>query len=208
MDYQNELVKLSRAVEQSPASVLITDLDGKIEYVNPKFMEVTGYSMDEVKGKNPRILKSDYYTKEDYKELWDTITSGNIWKGELRNRRKNGEIYWEHASISPIKNEYGVITHYVGVKEDITKRKEYQELLESQNILLHEIAWMQSHTVRAPIAKILGLISLMEDKDFSEIPESKLISEIKESAEVIDDILRKISGKIELVNEKFIEKDA
>lgn len=207
MYHQSEVIKLSRAVEQSPASVVITDLNGNIEYVNPKFTEVTGYSLAEVKNKNSRILKSGYYTKADYKKLWDTITSGEVWKGELQNRKKNGEIYWEQASISPIKNDYGVITHYVGVKEDITKQKEYQELLETQNKLLLDIAWMQSHTLRAPIAKVLGLISLLEEKDFTEMTEFQLLSEIRESAKIVDGIIRETSGKIELVNGRFVKKD-
>jgi len=118
-----ELRKLSLAVEQSPVSIVITDIKGNIEYVNPKFTELTGYTYNEVIGKNPRILKSGEYAPKFYKELWDTITSGKEWRGELHNKKKNGELYWEHASISLIKDKEGVITHYLGVMEDITEIK-------------------------------------------------------------------------------------
>jgi PAS domain S-box-containing protein len=120
---------LSRATEQSPALILITDLKGNIEYVNPRFTEVTGYSLAEVSGKNPRLLKSGEPPAATYRELWDTITSGEAWRGEFHNKKKNGDLYWENAFICPIKNEAGETTHYLGLKEDITERKELQEQL-------------------------------------------------------------------------------
>lgn len=122
-----QLRKLSQAVEQSPASVVITNLSGNIEYVNPKFTELTGYTLEEAKGQNPRVLKSGDQPAENYKELWETITSGREWRGEFLNKRKNGELFWETASISPIKNEKGEITHFLAVKEDITQQKQVQE---------------------------------------------------------------------------------
>jgi PAS domain S-box-containing protein len=113
----------ARAVEQSPASIVITDTEGSIQYVNKKFEEVTGYSRDEAIGCNPRILKSDYTGSEGYRQLWESISSGREWRGEFLNRRKDGALYWEMASISPVKNAAGKITHYLAVKEDITARK-------------------------------------------------------------------------------------
>ncbi|MFQ5964700.1 MAG: PAS domain S-box protein [Candidatus Scalinduaceae bacterium] len=124
-----EIRKLSRAIEQSPVSVVITDTKGNIEYVNKKFMQTTGYTYEEVIGKNPRVLKSDDKTSEEYRELWDTITSGNEWVGEFHNKKKNGQLYWEYASISPIKNQDGKITHFIAVKEDITERKRTEKAL-------------------------------------------------------------------------------
>jgi PAS domain S-box-containing protein len=121
--------QLSGAVEHSPASVVITDTEGNIEYVNPKFTEVTGYSLEEAVGQNPRILKSGELSKETYEELWETIKKGEEWHGEFHNKRKNGELYWELASISPIEDERGVITHFVAVKEDITERKRIEKAL-------------------------------------------------------------------------------
>jgi PAS domain S-box-containing protein len=120
---EGELRKLSRAIEASPASVVITDIDGTIEYVNPKFSEVTGYTVEEAIGQNPRILKSGKHSPEFYREMWDLLTSGKEWRGEFENRRKDGNHYWELAAISPIINTDGKITHYVAVKEDITEHK-------------------------------------------------------------------------------------
>ena len=101
---EEELRKLSRAIEQSPSTVMITNNKGNIEYVNPKFTHLTGYSPEEVIGKNPRILKPDNIPSEEYRELWESITSGREWRGEFCNKKKNGEFYWEYASISPVRN--------------------------------------------------------------------------------------------------------
>lgn len=137
---QQELVrKLSRAVEYSPVSIVITNAQGTIEYVNPTFTQVTGYTEEEAIGQNPRILKSGRMPPEIYKELWGTITSGRVWRGEFLNRKRNGELYWEAASISPIINEEGVITHYVGIKEDITERKRTEEALREQQARLASV---------------------------------------------------------------------
>jgi PAS domain S-box-containing protein len=124
-----ELTKLTEALEHSPASVVITDRDGSIEYVNPAFSKLTGYSLEEVKGQNPRILQSGKVSQSTYNNLWETITSGKIWKGELINRTKSGEEIWESASISPIFNIDAKITHFVAVEEDISERKEVEKKL-------------------------------------------------------------------------------
>lgn len=126
---EQKLVQLSRAVEQSPASIVITDARGTIEYVNPKFCELTGYSSREAIGQNPRILKSGQMSVEGYRQLWASLSSGREWRGEFHNRKKNGELYWEFASISPIRNSEGRVTHFVAVKEDITERKRAEESL-------------------------------------------------------------------------------
>ncbi len=124
---EDELKKLSQAVEQSPVSVVITDLNGTIEYVNPKFCQVTGYSYEEAIGQNPRILKSEQNPSEVYEELWETIKAGDEWRGELLNKKKDGELYWEAVSISGIKSIDGAIAYYLAVKEDITARKEMED---------------------------------------------------------------------------------
>lgn len=118
-----ELQKLSAAVEHSPASIVITDNKGVIEYVNLAFCRLTGYSCDEAVGQHTRILKGEGHPDEYYKNVWETISSGNQWSGEFYNRRKDGTFFWEFASISPIKDVNGFITHYVAVKENITERK-------------------------------------------------------------------------------------
>ncbi len=124
-----ELRKLSRALEQSPASVIITDTNGTIEYVNPRFEQITGYTSKEAIGQNPRILKSGSKSQEEYKHLWDTIKSGKEWRGQFHNKRKDGSIFWESASISPIRGEDGSVTHFIAVKEDITDRKRAEDQL-------------------------------------------------------------------------------
>jgi PAS domain S-box-containing protein len=126
---EKELRQLSIAVEQSPACIVITDIKGNIQYVNSKFVELTGYSSEEVINKNPKVLKSGEQSGEYYKELWDTITAGKDWRGEFHNKKKNGELYWERALISPIDNKEGVITGFIGIKEDITEYKYNQERL-------------------------------------------------------------------------------
>ena len=115
-----ELRSLTRAIEQSPVSVVITDLRGNIEYVNPRFCELTGYRLEEAIGKNPSILKSGDTSPEDYQRLWATIRRGEEWHGVFHNRKKNGELFWEKATISPITDAQGKITHFLGIKEDIT----------------------------------------------------------------------------------------
>lgn len=120
------------AVEQSPASVVITDRRAVIEYVNPKFLEVTGYSAEEVIGRNISMLNSGLTPKETYRKLWDRLTAGKEWQGEFHNRHKNGETYWEYASVSPIRAIDGSITHYLAVKEDITLRKNHEAQLVRQ----------------------------------------------------------------------------
>lgn len=126
---ETELRKLSRAVEQSPSSIVITDRDGRIEYVNPRFEEVTGYTREQVIGQNPRILKSGLTEPRAYDDLWRTIAAGGEWRGELCNRKKNGEVFWEYAAISGLTDDGGQVRHYIAVKEDITERKHADEAL-------------------------------------------------------------------------------
>jgi PAS domain S-box-containing protein len=119
---EQELRKLSRAVEQSPTSVVITDSEGTIEYVNPRFSVLTGYTLREAVGENPRILKSGLTPAETYEDLWRTLKEGRSWRGLFVNKKKNGDLYWEDAWISPIFSSEGNVTNYVAVKEDITQR--------------------------------------------------------------------------------------
>ena len=127
--------KLSAAIEQSPTAVVITDLQGTIEYVNPEFLEMTGYDKSEVIGASTRILKSGFMPDGFYKELWRTIEVGRTWKGEILNRRKNGELYWALSSISPIRDHLNRITHYLATKTEISERKRMEETLrESEQV--------------------------------------------------------------------------
>ncbi len=127
---EDELRKLSLAVEQSMNCIVITDTAGSIEYVNPAFTHLTGYTPEEVGGRNPSILQSGLTPRQEYKQLWDTITAGKKWRGEFCNRKKGGELYWESATISPVRDAQGNITHYVAIKEDITKQRRATEALQ------------------------------------------------------------------------------
>ncbi len=143
------LRKLSRAVEQSSSTIVITDTKGTIEYVNPRFTRLTGYTPEEAIGKNPSILKSGNTPREEYDRLWKTISTGGEWSGEIQNKKKNGELFWEYATISPIRDENGVITHFVGIKEDITKRKEAEaELARRAEDLLQAKSWAEQQARR------------------------------------------------------------
>jgi len=159
---EERLRQLSGAVEHSPASVVITDTTGNIEYVNPKFTQVTGYTLEEAVGRNPRILKSGELPREFYQGLWKTIKSGHEWHGEFQNRKKNGERYWELASISPIIDEHGAITHFVAVKEDITAQKEMIETLRRSEAQFRTICE----------ASPLGIIMTDRNADFAYANES------------------------------------
>lgn len=141
-----ELNKLSRAVEQSPVSIVITNLDGNIEYANPKACETTGYHLEELLGKNPRVLKSGETQAEEYAGLWQDITNGKSWKGIFHNKRKNGDLYWESSTISPIMDPEGNILHYLAVKEDITEKIRIERALASSENRLKQIA-QQSQTI-------------------------------------------------------------
>jgi PAS domain S-box-containing protein len=127
-----QLRTLSRAVEQSDSTIVVTDLEGAIEFVNPAFSRITGYSAQEVLGQNPRLLKSGKMPEQVYVDLWQTIASGRVWEGELLNKKKDGTYYWEWAIISPVRDEAGTPTHYVAVKQDITDRKQAERALEQR----------------------------------------------------------------------------
>ncbi len=161
-------LKLSKATEQSPVTIVITDPEGTIEYVNPKFTEITGYTLEEALGQNPKVLKSGEHDNAFYKELWDTVLAGNEWDGEFHNKKKNGELYWEKAVISPIFNDSGEITHLVAVKEDITEKKMMiSELVNAKNKAEEsdrlKTAFLQnmSHEIRTPLNGILGFADLL-----------------------------------------------
>jgi len=136
---ETQLRKLSQAVEQSASTIVITDTQGCIEYANPRFTETTGYTLAEALGQHTRILKSGHTSPEEYKRLWETVSAGKEWRGEFHNKKKNGQLYWEAASISPIKDAQGVITHFLAVKEDITERKQAEESLRQSETTLRAV---------------------------------------------------------------------
>ncbi|MDP4117186.1 MAG: PAS domain S-box protein, partial [Bacteroidota bacterium] len=168
---ESKLRTLSTAVAQSSLAVIITDVSGRIEYVNKRFLQITGYSLSEAIGQKPSIIKSGLNKEEIYKELWETITGGKDWKGEFLNKKKNGEYFWETASISPIKDGEGRIVNFVGIKEDITEKKHIiQELIqakekaeESNKVKTYFLSNM-SHELRTPMMGILGFADILKNE--------------------------------------------
>ena len=149
---EDKLRQLSLAVDQSPVLIEITDAQGRISYVNQKFTECTGYAPEEVRGRNPSILKSGHTSNDEYKNLWDTITHGREWRGEFQNRKKNGALYWESAVITPVKDSNGTISHYVAIKEDITERKTMESQLRQAQKLeaIGQLAAGIAHEINTP----------------------------------------------------------
>jgi PAS domain S-box-containing protein len=211
------LKKLTLAVEQSPVSIVITSIDGAIEYGNPKSCETTGYSLEELSGQNPRILKSGFKPSSAYKELWDTIISGKIWHGEFLNRKKNGDLYWETATISPIFDNEGNIINFLAVKEDITNIKKLiselqvaKDQAESGDLLKSAFIKSISHEIRTPLNGIVGMSEQILSPTLSQQTKEQLLVLIKESsARLINtvnsymDISMIVSGNIVVKAEPF-----
>jgi PAS domain S-box-containing protein len=187
---EEKVLKLTTSIEQSPISVIITDLEGVIEYVNPYYSELTGYDIKELLGNNPRIVSSNMQSKQFYKELWDTILVGNKWQGEFCNKKKNGEHFWERAIISPIKNKNGIITNFVSIKEDITERKKMidelifaKEKAEESDRLKSAFLANMSHEIRTPMNGILGFTSLLLEPELSDETKENYVQIIHQSGE-------------------------
>ncbi len=198
---QEDALRLSRAIIQSPVSVVITNLEGEVEYVNPKFEKISGYTFEDVVGENPRILKSGTMSAEFYKNLWKTILAGKDWHGEFLNKKRNGDLYWENAVISPIENESGKITHFVAIKEDITeKKKMLEELISSKEKaelsekIKTEFLAQMSHEIRSPLNVILSFVGLLKE-DLAEVATEDMMN----SFESIDSASTRITRTIDLI---------
>ncbi len=227
---EEENIKLSTAVEQSSNVIVITDVNGNIEYANPKFTEQTGYTAQEAFGQNPRILKTGTQTREYYAEMWQAITAGQTWRGQFNNKKKNGDCYWENVTITPIKNELGRITNFLAIKEDITAQKQSEEEIKRQNkalIIAKEKAEESdrlksaflanvSHEIRTPMNGIIGFTEMLKDPDLEQEEKDEFLGIIQESGkhllDIINDLLeisRIESGQMELsiaemnINELF-----
>ncbi|MCC7572249.1 MAG: PAS domain S-box protein [Candidatus Methanofastidiosum sp.] len=175
---EDDLKKVYMAIEQGPGIVVITDIEGNIEYANPKFVEVTGYTAKDVLGENLRIMKSNFLPSEFYTSLWDTISSGSTWKGEFHNRKKDGEYYWEYATISPIRNEKGEITNYIKVSEDITMKKRVKKQIDEN---IEYFAHLIDH-IRNPLAILSGFVQVkVEEGDTKE----RLLRQVDRIEEII-----------------------
>ncbi len=182
---EEELCMFSYVVQQSPLCIVITDSQGCIEYVNPKFTEVTGYSEEDVLGKNPAILKSGETTREEYQKLWETILAGREWQGEFHNRKKSGDLYWEQAMIAPIKDSNGFVTHFVSIKEDVTEKKQLENKLRySQKMeAVGQLAGGVAHDFNNLLTAIIGYASIMEMQGGEEQRVKRCAESIVQAAE-------------------------
>lgn len=201
---QKELINrnamLSRVLEQSPVGIVITNKEAEIEYANPSFLNNTGYSFDELIGKNPRILKSGKHDKAFYEDMWDKLVRDEIWKGEIFNKKKNGDIYPENLTISPIFNSEGELAHYVALKEDVSELKNHiaelnkaKEKAEESDRLKSAFLANVSHEIRTPMNGILGFSELLKEPKLSGEQQQKYIQIIEKSGarmlNIINDIV-------------------
>jgi PAS domain S-box-containing protein len=211
---EEQLRKLSAAVEQSPVAIMIADNSGTIEYINPQFTEMTGYTEAETIGRNPSMLNSGKTPRETFTQMWNTLGKGEVWHGEFRNKKKNGELYWESGTTAPIRNELGQTTHFVALKEDTTKTKQMQINLvqakreaESANRSKSEFLANMSHEIRTPLNGVIGFTDLLIQEG-TRLPDTERLDYLKSVRSsgkhllsLINDILdlSKIeSGKLEL----------
>lgn len=176
MSYRNNLRTFEQVVEQCPTGIIITDANGLIQYANPRFQQLLGFSTEEMLNQNPRMFRSGETSAETFKEMWATITAGETWHGELRNRRKSGSLYWGDVTISPIKNDAGVITHYIGLEEDITGQRALRAQLQAaneelirSNQELKQFTSIASHDLRSPIGTISSALEILAEDHAREL---------------------------------------
>ena len=209
---EETLRSLSLAVEQSPVSIVITELSGTITYVNQKFVESTGYARQEVLGKNPRILKSGHTGPEDYRKLWDTLKAGNEWRGELQNRKKNGDLYWETALIRPIKDEKGATTHFLALKEDVTERRSLEiQLQQAQKLeAIGQLASGIAHEINTPTQYIGDNITFLAEA-FGDLTKlitayDRLLAAAKGNT-LSGEVVQEVSSAVECANAGYLMEE-
>jgi PAS domain S-box-containing protein len=190
---------LSKAIRNSPVCVLITDPEGNIEYVNPAFVNSTGYSFAEVMGENMNIINSGHHEKSFFSDMWDQIKSGGDWQGEILNRKKDGTNFWEFVSISSVQNRHGEITNYVAIKDDISKRKlveeaqtKAREKAEENDRLKTAFLANMSHEIRTPLNAIVGLSGLLSEPELPSQEKEKFCAVIKENSDILLQLIEDI----------------
>ncbi len=213
---EEKLLKLSLATSQSPAAIVITDLNGSIEYTNPAFTKITGYTAEEAIGHNPRILQSGEHGTEFYKNLWETLAKGKTWRGEFHNKSKDGHYFWESASISPMINPNGKTTHYIAVKEDISERveamfalEEAKNAAESATQAKADFLANMSHEIRTPLNAIYGMTGLLLDTPLN-AEQQDFVETARGGSETLLAVINNIldfskleAGKVELEKQPF-----
>jgi two-component system, sensor histidine kinase and response regulator len=199
LDEKNSRIrKLTAAVEQSANSIIITTPQGDIEYVNPHFCATTGYTLEEVIGQNPRILNADTDSPDKFRELWESVLNGRQWSGEFLNRKKNGDLFWEQATVSPVHNDQGEIGSLIAIKVDITERKraeaemrQAKEQAESANRAKSEFLANMSHEIRTPMNGVVGISDLLADTPLND-EQQLFIDAIRSSADHLMGIINNI----------------
>ena len=225
---EEQLRMLSTAVEQNPGSIVLTDLDASILYVNEAFERASGYTLDEVRGKNPRIMQSGDTPPEVFASMWQTVSRGEVWQGELINRRKSGELYVERAVISPVRRADGSVSHYLGIKQDITAQKRNEEELarhrhhleslveartrelaqakdaaESANRAKSAFLANMSHEIRTPLNAVLGMARIMQREGVSTTQAGQL-GKIDNAARHLLGVINDILDLSKIEAEKFL----
>ena len=202
---------LARVVEQSPVSVLVTDTNGVIQHVNPKLCSLTGYTADELIGQKPSVFKSDNLTPEQYQQLWETIHAGQVWTGIFQNRKKDGSLFWEQSTISPVRDDSGTIIQFVAVKEDISDRirmeQELQKAREDAECAAQaklRFLQMMSHELRTPLNAIMGTLQLSElDRAYDASMMAGAKSALFSMLDMIDNILE--TSRLESAEHSFVQ---
>jgi PAS domain S-box-containing protein len=194
---KKDLMQLLNAYKQIidlNAICSVTDPEGRIIYVNDKFCEISQYSREELLGQDHRIVNSDYHPSSVFKELWDTIKSGKVWRSDVRSKAKDGSFFWLDSTIFPIHDENGVITEYFSLRTPINDRKRIEEEQKAYVKDLEKMLFMVSHEVRQPVSQILGTVSLLEDDNTLSKENSELMANLKISAANLDVFTKKLTS--------------
>jgi PAS domain S-box-containing protein len=203
-----QLLKAYKEIIDLNAICSVTDPEGKIIYVNDKFCEISKYSREELLGQDHRIVNSNYHPSSTFKELWDTIKSGKVWRSDVKSRAKDGTFFWLDSTIVPVHDDNGVITEFFSLRTPINDRKRIEEEQKEYVKNLEKMLFMVSHEVRHPISQILGIVQILQD--YSSVDEEckELISSLKVSAEDLDIFIKRLSSFMnELRPESEINSD-